>query len=352
MDQFNRRHFLAGLCAAPLTGVALGEVVAQPRKYKMLLNSGYSGAQAWFFLAEDNGHLRKEGIELEFTTGLGAYTAAPRMVTDRFDIGYGDINSLIEIVAKNPKAELDDAPIAVYVMFNAPPSTIVVAADGPVKTPKDLEGRKIAGHATDVALNTSPAFAKKAKLDASKVTIIPTPAGMREMVEEMLAGKTDAVFGYVTTITAAAMTANIEMGRLRFIKFNDYVPDLYGSALMVTRKLAREDPKLVSGVVRAFNRGLHDALKDYDAAIEAIARRDPKIRKDVERGRLIGTLNGEMSHWEGRRLGIGDVDDARLQRAIALIAETNKLPRVPAAREVFTRDFLPPEAERVKALAR
>ena len=59
-----------------------------------------------------------------------------------------------------------------------------------------------------------------------------------------------------------------------------------------------------------------------------------------------------MAHAEGKRLGIGDVDDALLGRAIALIAETNGLPRVPALREVFVRDFLPPAAERVTTLAK
>jgi NitT/TauT family transport system substrate-binding protein len=58
-----------------------------------------------------------------------------------------------------------------------------------------------------------------------------------------------------------------------------------------------------------------------------------------------------MSSAEGRTLGIGDVDDTRLARSVALVAETNGLPREPDIREVFVRDFLPPVGERVTTLA-
>ncbi len=160
------------------------------------------------------------------------------------------------------------------------------------------------------------------------------------------------MFGYVTTQTAAAITAGIEpAARLRFISYPDYVPDLYGSALMVNRQLLRDDPKAVSGLVRALNAALIDIVKDPDAAIEVVARYNSEINKQAERARLEGTLKGDMAGGEGKTLGIGAIDEARLARSTALIAETNKLPRVPAPGEVFTPDFLPPMADRVTTLA-
>jgi NitT/TauT family transport system substrate-binding protein len=57
-----------------------------------------------------------------------------------------------------------------------------------------------------------------------------------------------------------------------------------------------------------------------------------------------------MSHPEVARIGIGDVDDERFKRSIAIVAEANQLPRVPAPDEVFSRAFLPPASERIKLL--
>ena len=44
-----------------------------------------------------------------------------------------------------------------------------------------------------------------------------------------------------------------------------------------------------------------------------------------------------MANPEGARLGIGDVDDARLGRAIDLIARAKRLRRSPPTDEIFTR---------------
>ena len=57
-------------------------------------------------------------------------------------------------------------------------------------------------------------------------------------------------------------------------------------------------------------------------------------------------IREEMNHPELATLGLGDVDDARLQKAIEILVDANKLPRTPTIAEVFTRDFLPPKSER------
>ena len=68
--------------------------------------------------------------------------------------------------------------------------------------------------------------------------------------------------------------------------------------------------------------------------------------------RLVGTFAAEMAHPEGARIGIGDMADGQLGRLIDLVVEAKKLPRKPSVREVFDRSFLPPDAERIRTLAR
>ena len=326
--------------------IALPVVAATPAArtpLRMLLNSGPSGANAWFFLAEERGWFRDQGIDLAFSNGRGAYTAAPRMFGEGFDIAYGDINSLIEVAANTPGV----TPSAIYMMFNASPCVIVVAADGPIRTARDLPGRRIAAHPTDVALATFPAYARATGIDPASITVAPSDASMRDLVVTMLAGESDGVFGYYTTQTAAAMTAGIDRSRLRFLRFDEQLPDFYGSAIMASAALIRDKPKLLSRLTSVFNRGVAATIADPGGAIDAVARRDPKIDKAIERVRLEGTLQREMAHPDGRRLGIGDVDDARLARSIATMVATKSLRRIPATREIFRREFLPPRRERM-----
>ena len=121
---------------------------------------------------------------------------------------------------------------------------------------------------------------------------------------------------------------------------------------MVSRGLAANEPDVVAGLTRAINRGVRDTVADIDAAIDAVARRDPNIDRAANRARLAGTLALEMSHPEGARLGSGDLDDARLDRAINLIVRAKGHPLRPASQALFTRRFLPPLSRRVRHLAR
>jgi NitT/TauT family transport system substrate-binding protein len=123
--------------------------------------------------------------------------------------------------------------------------------------------------------------------------------------------------------------------------------DLYSNCMIVSRKLVASNPNVVRGMVRAINRGIVDMLKDPKASINFVTKREPLIKPDVEYDRLIATMKAEMSHPEVARVGLGDIDDARMKKAIDVLVEADKLPRTPAIGEVFDRSFLPPMAERI-----
>jgi NitT/TauT family transport system substrate-binding protein len=345
MSMMTRRRLIGTAAAAGTLITAPSILHAQATRAKMILNWRYQGPQSWFFQAQDMGFLKEEGVELEIDQGEGSAAAITKVATGAYDIGFGDMNALIDLASKKP----EDAPIACYAMFNNPPFTIAVKADGSIKTVKDLEGKTIGGPANDAALKLFPAFAKLAGIDASKVTITNMAPNLRETMLQR--GQVDAVFGFVNTIAFSARLAGIDPDReFRFINYVDYKMDLYSNTLVVSKKLAKDNPKAVSGIVRAFNRGLAETLKNLDAAVDSVAKREPLIKKDIEKARLIATLKAEMSHPEVARIGIGDVDDERFRRGIAIVTEANQLPRVPGMDEVFTRAFLPPAAERIKLL--
>lgn len=330
-------------------GAAAAPLRAQGRPLKMLLNSGYSGANAFFLLAQDKGYLKDAGVDVTFTTGAGAYTAASRMMQEGFDVGYGDISALIEAVSADP----EKSPVAVYMVFNASPSALVVKAGGRVELPYDLVGRTLVGHATDVALNTFPVFAAHARIDPQEMTIATSDATMGAMLKDLVAGKCDAVFGYNSTIRAAAAAEKIDADKqLRFFKYEDLLSDFYGSAIMVRRSLLDEAPQAVRGLLKAVTQGLRDSILQPDAAIEAVAKRDPKIDRAIEKARFANTLDGEMSHPEGTRIGIGDFDEGRLATNIVQMVEGRKLKRVPGILEIFNRDYLPPINERITSLGK
>jgi NitT/TauT family transport system substrate-binding protein len=169
--------------------------------------------------------------------------------------------------------------------------------------------------------------------------------------DDLMTGKADGVFGFVNTIIAAATPLGVPAHALRFIEYADLLPDLYGNGLMVSRKLMAESPEAVAALVGGLNQGLRDTVQDIDAAMAALSRAAPDIDVAVQRRRLEGTLAIEMSHPEGARIGIGDIDDDRMDRGIAQLARSCAWPSAPKAQAMFSRQFLPPLAERVRTLS-
>ncbi len=340
------RSSLLALTAA--VGLALPLGLATPAdaqtKLKLVLNWKYQGPQGMFFLADDRGYFKAEGLDVTLDQGNGSGAAVPLVANGTYDVGFGDINALIELAAKKP----DDAPIAVYVMFNQPPFTVAVKADSPIKSPKDFEGKTLGGAANDGALKLFPALCKITKIDCTKVKITNMQPNLREQM--LMKGQVDGVFGYVNTIRFSAKLMGVQENEIRFINYGNYGMDLYSNAIIVSKKLAKEKPEVVRGLVRAINKGVLDTLKDPDAAVAAVAKREALIKIPVERQRLDATLKDEMNHPEIAKIGLGNVDPARLKKSIDILVEANSLPRTPTVAEVFTPAFLPPAADLPKKL--
>ncbi|MEH2471683.1 NitT/TauT family transport system substrate-binding protein [Nitrobacteraceae bacterium AZCC 2161] len=314
-------------------------------KIKLILNWKYEGPQGMFFLAQDRGYFKQEGLDITFDQGNGSGAAVPQVANGAYDMGFGDINALIELAAKKP----DEAPIGVYMMYNRPPFTVAVKADSPIKTPADFVGRKLGGAANDGALKLFPALCATAKIDCAKVEISNMQPNLREQM--LMKDQVDGVFGYITTIRFSAKLIGVDPDKeIRFIKYGDYGMDLYSNAIIVSRKFAKENPDAVKGFLKALNRGVKDAMADPKAAIDAVVKREPLVKPEIERARLDATLADEMNAPEIAKIGHGDISDERMAKAIDILVNAKELPRTPRVGEVFDRSFMPPLSDRPTAI--
>src|SRR5882762_12026483 len=319
----SRSLLVALIATVGIAGPLISTPASAQTKLKVVLNWKYQGPQGMFFLADDRGYFKAEGLEVTLDQGNGSGAAVPLVANGTYDVGFGDINALIELAAKKP----DDAPIAVYVMFNQPPFTVAVKADSPIKSPKDFEGKTLGGAANDGALKLFPALCKITKIDCTKVNITNMQPNLREQM--LMQGQVDGVFGYVNTIRFSAKLMGVEEKQIRYINYGDYGMDLYSNAIIVSKKLVKEKPEAVRGLVRAINKGIVDSLKDIDASVAAVAKREPLIKVPVERARLVQTLKDEMNHPEIAKIGLGNVDPVRLKTSIDILVDANALPRTP-----------------------
>src|SRR5262249_60185696 len=113
-------HFrkLSIACLFALCGLAATQALAQtPTKVKFILNWKYYGPQAWFFLAQDKGYFKAEGLEVEFDQGDGSPGAPTKVAAGPYDARLGDLPTVIQLAAQRPA----EAPIGVYLMYSKQP---------------------------------------------------------------------------------------------------------------------------------------------------------------------------------------------------------------------------------------
>ena len=103
---FSKRSLkCAANCAAVLAGVLIGTsslaatASAQQTPVKLVLNWKYQGPQALFFIAEDKGYFKAEGLDVTIDQGEGSAASITKVATGAYDIGFGDVNALITLAS-------------------------------------------------------------------------------------------------------------------------------------------------------------------------------------------------------------------------------------------------------------
>src|SRR6202022_2385516 len=241
MKRTSQLALSAALALALVAGLAAP--AAAQTKLKFVLNWKYQGPQGIFFLPEDRGYYKAEGLELTIDQGNGSGAPIGLVANGAYDVGFGDINALIELAGRKP----EDAPIAVYVIYNQPPFTIAVKTESPIKSPKDFEGRTLGGATGDGALKLFPALCKIGKIDCTKVNITNMQPNLRDQM--LMQGQADGVFGYVNTIGFSAKLIGVDEKQIRYINYGVYGMDLYSNAIIVSKKLVKDKPEAVQSLL-------------------------------------------------------------------------------------------------------
>lgn len=332
---------IAGL-AAGLVLMASSAVGQEATKIRFTLDWKLQGIHAWYYWAQDKGYFTAEKLNVSIDQGEGSAATVTRILSGAYDAGFGDTNAVIQAAAQKPA----EAPVMVYMLYSRAPFALLTKADSAIKSFKDLTGRKLGTPPGGASFKLLPLMAKVNGVDYASINILQVAPNLQEQM--LLQGQVDTIAIFTATSYMNLVALKLDPDKdFRWIYYADSGVDLYSNGIMVSRKLAKEKPDAVKGLLRALNKAIKEVMADPDAAINLLAAKEPLINKDIEKRRLLYVYSTLIDTPEARELGIGDVSNARLKTAIATIAEAYELANPPTVEQVFDRAFLPPKADRM-----
>ena len=304
-------------------------------KIPFTLDWKFEGPSAPFFNAIDKGYFKEAGLDVEISPGKGSLDAIPKVATGSFPLGFADINSLIKFLDQNPGAPVT----AIMMIYDKPPFAVIGRKSLGIKSPADLPGSVLGAPPPDGAWAQFPSFAKANDLDMNKIKVEPVGFPTRE---PMLAeGKVASVTGYSFSSFLNLVRLGVPEDDITTILMADHGLKLYGNAIIVNTDFASSNAKVVKSFLGAVGKGWKDAVSNPSSAIDALVKRNPAADKNLEERRFNLALTGNVMTDYVIKNGMGNIDKARFEAAIAQLSETYKYKTKPNAKLYFTDAYLP-----------
>jgi NitT/TauT family transport system substrate-binding protein len=253
-----------------------GAASAETANVKIMMDWIIQGTHAPFFVAQSRGYFKAAGVTVDaLDSGKGATNVAVSVAGGVYQFGWVDLPSMIRFNVQNPSAPL----IAVYMSFDASPLAVITRKDAGIRKPADLDGRKIAGGPGIAVHDTISVLLKAAHAENVKINWV---AVQPQLFGPMLKrGDVDGTGGFTNSNIPAMLEIGFTLDDLFILKYSDFGADMYGLALVTTKKFADENPGTVRGVVKALNQGTRDTIASPQQALEILTARDSMMKPDI-----------------------------------------------------------------------
>ena len=333
-----KRVFLKLATALAVTA-AMGSAHAQNTPIKFQLDWRFEGPAALFLTPAARGYFKDAKLDVVVDAGNGSGGTVTRVASGAYDMGFADLAALMEFHANNPDAP--NKPVAVMMVYNDTPASVMALKKSGIKTVADLNGKKLGAPVFDAGRRAFPIFAKANNITGVQWTAMDPP--LRETM--LVRGDVDAITGFTFTSLLNLEARGVKAEDVTVLPYPAHGVKLYGNVIIASPKMIKENPAAVKAFLIAFAKGAKEVIADPAAAIAHVKARDGIINVALETRRLQLAIDTVINSPNARAEGFGEISGPRMSLMASQVSDAfNTKTRVdPLA--VWNGTLLPSKAE-------
>jgi NitT/TauT family transport system substrate-binding protein len=218
---------------------------------------GAAGRDAFAWIAQEKGYFRAQHLDVQIQLGKATGENLKALASRQAQFAALDLTgAMISADPAKPGGTAAYKNFRAILAIHQQTLVSVMALEGSgISTPQDLKGKKIAAAANSVNQLLFPGYAKLAGIDTAEISWVAVQPVQLGPV--LASGKVDALSTFLIgrpTIEKATQQAK-HRGVVVF-PYSQYLPDLYGNAVVTTTALINEKP----GLVARFRTAIRQAL--------------------------------------------------------------------------------------------
>jgi NitT/TauT family transport system substrate-binding protein len=320
---------LGGLAMLLAAGTLARPAYSQtPEKLTVRFTWKLKGEYAPLFVALDRGYYKAEGLDVDLAEGSGAQTVLKLLAGGTEKVGYGPAVAAAQAVSQG-------LPVKVAAVYQTrAPMGVISFPEIPLKTPKDLEGKRLAISVGETFGDMLVPFTKMNNIDITKIQQIQMDTSAR--TTQFLTRKIDVMSVYLSNELPqiekrTGVTFNV-------LKVTDFGLNLLGASIYVANAFVEQNPQTLKKLLRATAKGYSDAIANPKEAAKIMAKymkvpEQPDVLEKQVEATVVSTNapQGKPIGWQ---------EDADWQANLALLKETGAITEVKAMSAYYTNAYL------------
>jgi NitT/TauT family transport system substrate-binding protein len=221
----------------------------------------------YFLMADKKGYYREEGIEIKLNEGTGSGNAVKIVGAGTNPIGLADANRIVA-------GRVQGVPIkSIMTLYYTSPVLVASLEDKPIRTLKELVGKKLGSAPDSANVLIWRAAMKRAGIDPEQVNFVSMDPKAQHQL--LLSGQVDATLEQSGVAQMEAEGHKIH----KLLITEDAGFELVADSIFANEDFLKKNPELVKAFLRATLKGAMYAHEHPDEAVEEGLKIAPTFSK-------------------------------------------------------------------------